>query len=88
MHAFDWQHMFSKIQQDLNRRILIESMRPGTLETMARAALENPHHVRTIRPRTPTWDYKTWLDEGRYFVNPLNPSFIVNGARFNRMTQM
>ena len=79
--------MFSKIRNDLNRRILYESMRPEQLQTMARVAMENPHYVRTIRPRTPTWDFPTWMQEHTHFVGPPDPSFILHTSRFNRIFQ-
>ena len=83
--------MFGQIRSDLNRRILIESMRPEVLINMASAALENPSCLRTIRPRTPTWDFDAWTRE--FFVHDFayedcsTGRFIMNSSLFNRMTQ-
>ena len=83
--------MFAQIRTDLNRRILIESMRPEVLTSMAAAALENPSYVRTIRPRTPTWDFDAWTRE--FFVHDFvyedcsTGRFVMNSSLFNRMTQ-
>ena len=79
--------MFSKIRDDLNRRILYESMRPSALESMARAAMENPSYERTVRPRTPTWDFSTWLQEDTHFMGPRNTGFVLNSSLFNRIFQ-
>lgn len=86
MHGSN-QHMFAQIRADLNRRILIESMRPEVLTSMAAAALENPSYVRTIRPRTPTWDFDAWTREFFVYEDCSTGRFVMNSSLFNRMTQ-
>lgn len=79
--------MFRKIRDDMDRRILYESMRPGALRTMAWTALNNPSYVRTVRPKTPTWDYASWLQEDTHFMGPRNANFVLNSSLFNRIFQ-
>lgn len=79
--------LMATIDRDLKRRILIESLRPESLSTMAQAALSNPHYTPTIRPRTPTWDFCTWLDQQTHFMGPVNKNFWMNSSSFNRFYQ-